>query len=144
LHRHQLSQAQWRLLQPWLPRSGRGGPYKDHQQIINAILWRLHTGAPWRDVPSRYGPWQTIYDRFNKWRQSGLWKKLLLRLQVQLDQRGQIDWSRWNIDSTTVRASRSAAGAKKKPAPRNPKTTPLEDPAGALAPKYTWSPTHWA
>lgn len=81
---------------------------------MNGILWRLHTGAPWRDIPLRYGPWKTVYDRFNKWRRSGLWEQLLKRLQVQLDQKGMIDWSRWNIDSTVVRASRSAAGAKKK------------------------------
>jgi transposase len=141
MHRHELSQAQWRLIEPWLPRSGRGGQYKDHRRILNGILWRLHTGAPWRDVPRRYGPWQTVYDRFNRWRKSGVWERLLKMLQVQLDEQGLIDWSRWNVDSTTVRASRSAAGAKKKPAPRSPRITRSVAPAAASAPRSTWSAT---
>jgi transposase len=111
MKRYELSNAQWALLRDWLPRSGRGGQWKDHRTIINGILWILHTGAPWRDVPERYGPWQTVYDRFNKWRKDGTWARLLERLQVQLNEQGRIDWELWCVDTTIVRASRAAAGA---------------------------------
>jgi transposase len=124
VRRYELSDEQWDLLQEGLPRSGRGGQWKDHRLVINAILWVLHTGAPWRDLPGRYGPWQTAYDRFNRWSKDGTWKRLLERLHVRLDEQGKIDWETWCVDTTTVRASRAAAGAGEKGAPRSRPITP--------------------
>jgi transposase len=91
--------------------------------VLNAIFWLLRTGAPWRDLPERYGPWQTVYEWFNRWRSDGTWDRMLQALQICLDRQGRIDWDLWCVDGTTVRASRAAAGAGKKGAPKNPQTT---------------------
>ncbi len=84
--RHELSDIQWQILQPHLPQgSAKGGrPWKDHRMVINAILWKLNTGAQWRDLPERYGPWQTIYDRYSHWRTIGLWDRLMGVLLAEL------------------------------------------------------------
>ena len=87
--------------------------------MLNAIFWRLNTGAPWRDLPERYGPWQTVYDRFWRMRQSGLLDRIIERLQLRLNEAGLIDPDLFCIDGSNVRAARAAAGAaKKKSAPR--------------------------
>jgi len=113
--RHALSDAQWEVLRPLLPTNNRPGhPYKDHRPVLDGILWILHTGAPWRDLPERFGPWKTVYGRFNRWRQKGLWDRLLTALQARAHDRGDIDWDMFCIDGSVVRASRAAAGAEKK------------------------------
>jgi len=114
--RYELSDTQWQILQPHLPKnSAKGGrPWKDHRQVMNAIFWKLNTGAQWRDLPERYGPWQTIYDRFSYWRRIGLWDRLMTVLLGELRKRGMLDTESFNIDATYIRASRSAAGARKK------------------------------
>jgi transposase len=84
--------------------------------VLNGILWRLRTGAPWRDIPSRYGPWQTCYDRFVRWRRDSTWLRLLQTLQAQADARGDIDWEGAALDATHVKAHRSASGARKQQA----------------------------
>lgn len=116
--RYELSTRQWERLAPFLPdrrhHGGRGHPWLPHHRALNGILWVLHTGAPWRDVPERYGPWQTVYDRFNKWRKDGTWATILTELLDHLDRHGQISRDLWCMDGTVIRASRAAAGAKKK------------------------------
>lgn len=82
--------------------------------VINGVLWILHTGAPWRDLPGRYGPWQTIYSRFRRWQRDGTWEQILGALQRDLDAAGAIDWELWMVDGTNIRAHRSAAGARGK------------------------------
>lgn len=77
------------------------------------MLWRLRTGAPWRDLPSRYGPWQTVYRRFAQWEKDGVWAKLLEEVQVRDDAVGTVEWT-VSIDSTVARAHQHAAGARKK------------------------------
>jgi transposase len=118
LHRHELSQRQWERLAPFFPdlthRDGRGRPWQDHQRILKGILWRLHTGTPWRDLPERYGPWETIYSRFRRWRQDGTWARILTHLLNDLERQGGLGHQLWLIDATIIRASRAAAGAKKK------------------------------
>jgi transposase len=91
--------------------------------MLDGILWVMKTGAPWRDLPARFGPWQTVYDRFRRWRRAGTLDQAVARLQRDLDRAGLIDWSAFCIDSTTVRASRAAAGALKRgaPAPEPPR-----------------------
>jgi len=79
-------------------------------KVLNGILWILHTGAQWRELPERYGHWQSVYDRFVRWRRDGTFDRILERLQLKLDEQGLIDSSLWCIDATLVRASRSAAG----------------------------------
>jgi transposase len=113
--RHELTDAQWERLAPLFPpqRPETGRPAKDHRLIINAIVWRLKTGAPWRDLPERYGPWQTVYSRFRRWQRSGVWDRVLAALQAEADGRGDLDWSLHFVDGTVMRAHQHAAGAKK-------------------------------
>jgi transposase len=115
MRRHELTDAQWARLAPLLPaqRPATGRPAHDHRLIVNAILWRLATGVPWRDLPERYGPWQTVYSRFRRWQQAGVWDRLLAALQTAGDAAGAVDWSLHFLDGTTVRAHQHAAGAKK-------------------------------
>ncbi len=81
--------------------------------MVNGVLWRLRTGAPWRDLPDRYGPWQTVYERFARWESDRTWAKLLEHVQVRDDAVGRVEWS-VSIDSTINRAHQHAAGARKK------------------------------
>src|SRR5204862_5132133 len=74
--------------------------------------WRLHTGAPWRDIPESFGPWQTIYGRFRRWRRDGTWTRILTHLLDEVEQHGRLGHGLWLVDATIVRASRAAAGAR--------------------------------
>ncbi len=114
-NRGDLSNEQWERIEPLLPKQNtkRGRPAQDHRQLLNGILWVLRTGAPWRDLPERYGKWTTIYSRFQRWRKSGVWDKMFAELQTALEQESNVDWEVHFIDSTTVRAHQHAAGAKK-------------------------------
>lgn len=111
--RHALSDDHYALIRSLLPTNDRPGhPWKDHRIVIDGVLWVLHTGAPWRDLPREtYGPWQTVYERFNRWSKDGTWGRLLDALHVRLDSAGKIDWDLFCIDGSSVRAGRAAAGA---------------------------------
>lgn len=93
ISRKDLTSQQWQRLQPLLPKpSPKGGrPAHDHRTIINGILWILRTGAPWRDLPDRYGAWETVSGRFYSWRKRGLWQQILEQLQQQADVAGEFD-----------------------------------------------------
>ena len=115
MRRHELSDAHFRLLEPFLPvAEGPGHPWNPHRPSLNGIFWRLRTGCQWRDIPERYGPWQTIYDRYVRWRRDGTWDRMLQALHLKLDQQGEMDWEQWSLDSTSIRAHRAAAGARTK------------------------------
>ena len=111
-----LTDQQWQLLHPLLPpqKPTTGRPARDHRTIINGILWVLRTGAPWRDLPERYGPWRTVASRFYRWRQDGLWERLLTSVQQQSNIRGKVNWELHYVDGTMVRAHQHAAGARGK------------------------------
>lgn len=111
--RHALSDDHYALIESLLPTNDRPGhPWKSHRSVINGVLWILHTGAPWRDLPrATYGPWQTVYERFNRWSKDGTWGRILEALHVRLDANGKIDWDLFCIDGSSVRAARAAAGA---------------------------------
>jgi transposase len=112
--RGELTDAAWGQVAEQLPaNSGRGRPWREHRTVINGILWKLRTGAPWRDLPSRYGPWQTCYDRFVRWRRDGTWDRLLQQAQTTRDAEGDVVWE-VSIDSTSIRAHQHAAGARKR------------------------------
>ena len=114
--RGELTDRAWTQLAPLLPRNQRrGGRWCDHRRVINGILWKLRTGAPWRDLPERYGPWQTCYDRFIRWRRDGTWDRLLAHAQTKSDAVGELEWV-VSVDSSSVRAHQHAAGARKRPA----------------------------
>src|SRR3972149_1338243 len=93
--RHELTDTQWERLQPLLPpeKPRVGKPNLPHRRIINGILWRLKTGAPWRDLPERYGKWETVYSRFRRWQRAGIWDRILAALQTKADAADQIDWT---------------------------------------------------
>ncbi|MYT66809.1 MULTISPECIES: IS5 family transposase, partial [unclassified Streptomyces] len=92
--RGELTDAAWERIEPLLPGiDGRGRPWRDHRQVINGVLWRLRTGAPWRDLPERYGPWQTAYERFARWEADGTWARLLEQVQVRDDSVGAVEWT---------------------------------------------------
>ena len=87
LHRHDISDRHWELLEPHLPgRAGVwGGVAQDNRRFINAVFWILRTGAPWRDLPAAYGGWKNTHRRFCRWRDQGIWESLLEKLIVEPD-----------------------------------------------------------
>ena len=114
--RGDLTDHEWQQLEPLLPpqkAKKKGNPYKDHRPVINGILWVLRTGAPWRDIPGRYGPWGTCSTRFRRWTQQGIWQKALQALQAEADQNGQLDWDVTALDGSYIKAHPHAAGGQK-------------------------------
>jgi len=97
-------------LPPQKPRTGQ--PAKDHRLVLEGILWVLRTGAPWRDLPERYGPWRTVSSRFRRWQQTGVRDRVLAVLQRHADADGRLDRTLHVVDSTVVRAHQHAAGAR--------------------------------
>lgn len=107
MRRHELSDEEWAVIQPLLPTKVRGVKRVDDRRVINGILWRFRTGAPWRDVPERYGPRTTLYNRFVRWREAGVWDRILDAVSKAYD--GDIVM----IDSSCVRVHQHGAAAKK-------------------------------
>jgi transposase len=113
--RHELTDTQWERLAPLLPpqKPHTGRPNKDHRTFINAKLWLLRTGAPWRDLPERYGCWKTVASRFYRWQRAEIWQRILAWLQEEADADGKLDWSLHYVDGTIIRAHQHAAGARR-------------------------------
>lgn len=126
VRRHELSDEEWDRLAPLLPpqRPPTGRPARDHRTVLNGIIWILRTGAPWRDLPDRYGNWQTVYSRFRRWRQAGIWDRILAALQREAAFDDTLDGSLAMIDGTNVRAHSQAAGAPKRGRRRRSRTEP--------------------
>ncbi|MFG3510478.1 IS5 family transposase [Streptomyces sp. NPDC047821] len=113
LSRGDLTDDEWAVLEPLLPKSNnRCGRWRDHRQVINGIIYRVSTGCQWRELPTRFGPWQTIHKRHMFWSIDGTWETLLRHVQAVADSEGDIDWD-INIDSTSIRTHLHAAGAPK-------------------------------
>jgi transposase len=115
--RYDLSDEEWAVLEPLLPpeRSGKAGnPYRPHRTLLNGIFWILRSGAPWRDLPERYGAWTTVYDRFRRWSTAGVFQQMLNALEAQARRMERIDFAFGAVDGSVVRAHKSAAGARKK------------------------------
>jgi len=127
--RYELEDQQWELLKGLFPPQGRGGRWLDHRTVLNGMLWILRSGAAWRDLPERYGKWQSVHHRFGRWRRDGTFDRVLKALQIRLDKQGKIDWDLWLVDGTNIRASRAAAGARKKSA----------KPTGSKIPTTGWA-----
>jgi transposase len=115
VRRHELTDEQWARLEPLLPpqKPQVGRPGADLRRIVNGILWIDRTGAPWRDLPDRYGPVGTVSSRFYRWRQAGVWDRILAALQAEADAAGDLDWQTHYVDGSVVRAHQHAAGAKR-------------------------------
>ena len=117
-----LTDEQWFIIQPLIPDpprrpDGRGRPWRDARDIMNAVLWILRTGAPWHDMPDRYPPYQTCHRRFQQWVRSGVFEQILHTLATDLHERGGLDLSECFIDGTFIAAKKGG--------------TKLERPSGA-------------
>src|SRR6202795_3478716 len=107
--RFDLTDAEWSIIAPLLPGAEgkkNGRPRPDDRKILNGIFFVLRTGMPWRDLPERYGPYTTVYNRFNRWSRRGIWKRIFDALASKSRD------SLYLIDSTIVKAHRAASGAK--------------------------------
>jgi transposase len=113
--RGDLTAVQWAALESLLPVGKKAGrpPVWTKRQLIDGIRWRTRTGAPWRDVPGRYGTWETVYGLFRRWQRDGTWARILRDLQARADAKGMITWE-VSVDSTIARAHQHAAGARKR------------------------------
>lgn len=120
--RYEIADESWALIADLFnaPRHCRR-PRADDRLMLNGILWVLCSGAAWRDMPERFGPWSTVYQRFRDWHNQGTFDQVLRRLHVRLNEQGLIDVQTWMIDSTAIRATRAASGAGKKGGLKNPK-----------------------
>ncbi|OKK16293.1 transposase [Streptomyces sp. CB00455] len=112
IRRHELSDAEWELMQPLLPQPALGRPRLDDRTVLNGIVWKFRTGVAWRDVPERYGSWASLHTRFRRWAADGTFDRMLQAAQAQADAAGTVDWLA-SVDSTVVRAHQHAAGARK-------------------------------
>ena len=146
--RGELTDAAWAQIASLLPGNGkRGGQWREHRTVINGILWKLRTGAPWRDVPARYGPHQTCSDRLYRWRREGMWDRILAHVQAKADAAGAVDWE-VRVDGSVARAHQHAAGARHRPSTADEKrgsgtrrTRHSAAAAGASAPRSTSAAT---
>ena len=112
MKRHELKEEQWNRIKDMLsperkPQGGRPG--KSNREMLNAMIYWLNTGVPWRDLPERFGPWQSVYSRFRAWTKAGVWEAVLTNL-IQQD---IVDETTLMLDSTTVKVHQHASGAKK-------------------------------
>jgi transposase len=112
--RKDLTDRQWRILEPLLPKGKRSGrrPKWSRRELINGIRWRVRVGAPWRDVPERYGHWQSIYSLFRRCQREQVWTRIWITLQGFADAVGLFTWQ-VSVDSTINRAHQHAAGARR-------------------------------
>ncbi len=105
--RYELTDVEWSIIEPLLPNKPRGDPRVDDRRVLNGILWRFRTGSPWAEIPERYGPSTTCYNRFVRWRKAGVWDRLLAAVSAAFE--GEIVM----IDSTCVRVHQHGATGKK-------------------------------
>jgi transposase len=104
-----LTEWMWARMEPLLPseQGGIGHPRLENRPIVETILWKHRTGAPWRDLPESFGPWNTVFTRFNRWNRSGVWQRVLETV------RGEAGCEWVMVDGTVIRAQQHAAGAKR-------------------------------
>ena len=112
-----MTDKQWEIVEPlfrWMRRrpDGRGRPPRDAREVLNGVLWILRTGAPWKDLPDRYPPYQTCHRRFQDWQRAGVLRDLLACLAEDLRQRGKLDLREGFIDARN-RSHRLGAGARR-------------------------------
>ena len=135
--RRELTDEQWARLAPFLPpqRPATGRPAKDHRTVLEAIVWVLRAGAPWRDLPAEYGPWSSVASRFYRWREQGVWDRMLAGVHEDADAAGEFGWLLHHVDGSVVRAHQHAAGARrdKKGRPNRAKGPPATTRPSAAA-----------
>jgi transposase len=134
-----LTDQQWKIVEPILPpdpvrEDGRGRPWRDRRMVLNGILWILRTGAPWKDLPPRYGPYQTAHRRFQHWVRSGVMEKLLLTLAAHLQEAGGLDLKECFVDGTFVPAKKGGDWWGKPSGARAPRSWALQTAMVFLSP----------
>ena len=122
MRRYELSDEHWRLVEPLLPgREGDPGAHGVNNRVfVNAVIWIARTSAPWRDLPSRFGEWNSVYQRFNRWAKAGVWERVFQAVRLP-------DLEALLLDSTVIRAHQHAGGAAQK------KRTKRSDVPGAVS-----------
>jgi len=106
MHRHELTEQEWQRIAVLLHRGAGRPPQISDRDFLNAVLWKVKTGVPWRDLPLRFGSWKTVYSRFRRWATAGRFKAIFEAIQVEVD-------DNWNcIDGSYIRAHQHAAGGK--------------------------------
>jgi transposase len=108
--RYELSDEEWERIKDLLPSDKlekQGRPPKPNRDMLNAILWIARSGAAWRDMPERYGPWETVYTRFKKWSEQHVFEEIFSILSIDAD------YQDLSLDSTSIKAHEHSAGAKK-------------------------------
>jgi transposase len=126
-----LTDAQWARIEPLLPdrTPKRGGRWRDHREVIDAIAFKFQTGTQWVHLPERYGNWRGVYNRLRMWAVDGTWERVFTALVAQADADEDVSWA-VSVDSTIVRAHQHAAGARKRgPRPASRTITPSAGPA---------------
>lgn len=110
-----MADAQWARIESLLPDRApqRGGRWRDHRQVIDAIAFEYRTGCPWMDLPGRFGSWKGVHNRLRRWAADGTWARVFTDLLAQADADGDLDWV-VAVDSTIVRTHQHAAGARQK------------------------------
>lgn len=106
LRRYELSDFEWSIIEPLLPNKPRGVPRVDDRRVLDGIYWRLRTGSPWADIPERYGPATTCYNRFVRWRKEGVWDRLFAAVAAA-------DGDVQMIDSSSIRVHQHGENSKK-------------------------------
>jgi transposase len=133
MRRHEITDEQWERIKDYLP--GKAGDpgvtAKDNRLFINAVLWIAKTGVPWRDLPDRFGNWNSVWKRFDRWSRKGIWSGIMAALQ-------EPDLDCLILDSTVIRAHQHAAGKK-----GGKQMRPWADPAVVSAPRFTLPSTLW-
>ena len=111
MRRHELTDEQYNRISAILPperKTGRGRPAKDNRLMLNAIIFWINTGIPWRDLPERFGPWKSVYTRFSRWTQQGVWDNLFAALIAQ----DIVDETTLMLDSTIIKVHQHGSGKK--------------------------------
>ncbi|WP_245252014.1 IS5 family transposase [Streptomyces sp. KCTC 0041BP] len=131
-----LTDAQWARIEPLLPdrTPKRGGRWRDHRQVIDAIAFKYRTGTPWMDLPERFGSWKGAHSRLRMWAIDDTWERVFVALLAQADAEEDLDWV-VAVDSTIVRAHQHAAGARQKGPRRASRTHALGRSRGGLTTK---------
>ena len=118
--RYEITDFEWSIIAPLLPNKPRGVPRADDRKVLNGIFWRLRTGSPWADIPERYGPCTTCYNRFVRWWKLGVWDRIFEAVSRVYD--GDVQ----AIDSSSIRVHQHAANVKRGVPRRPPLGTSLQ------------------
>lgn len=107
--RYEISAQSWAMIEAIVsPPQRMGRPRRDDRQMLNGIFWILCSGAKWRDLPERYGPWKTVYQHFRQWHDDGTFEQVMRHLHLLLREDGLIDLDIWMVESTSIRATSTA------------------------------------